>query len=328
MNGIPLGLVETKAPTHDWKEAARDFKQYWVDAPELERYAAVCVATNGLRSAALRVAPEAPPPTPSGETRGQTRALTSIASSRSASLAYSTRTDLADVAANFIVFETRLGNTTKKLARYQQFRAANKLGETSPRRPVRPRHRLAHAGLWQEPDDAVRRAEAEERRSRQPDHLHRHRPPRPRRPDQRDVHRLSVRRRRPSDEPQHLRDLLVGDQRGVIITTVQKFEEEMAGPDQRQRHRARLTRLTAPSWAARVRDQHARRAAEGKAFRLHRHANRGNDRSTRKAFSPEIGGTYENYLDAYSPNQAVEDGATVETALRATRLVESRPLPG
>jgi len=40
VNGTPLGLVETKAPTHDWKEAARDFKQYWVDAPELEKYAA------------------------------------------------------------------------------------------------------------------------------------------------------------------------------------------------------------------------------------------------------------------------------------------------
>ncbi len=35
------------------------------------------------------------------------------------------------------------------------------------------------------------------------------------------------------------------------------------------------------------------------------------DRSTRKAFSPEIDGRYENYLDL--PKQAIVDGATVET---------------
>src|SRR6266581_2942083 len=43
VNGIPLGLIETKAPSHDWKEAARDFRNYWKDAPELEKLAAVCV---------------------------------------------------------------------------------------------------------------------------------------------------------------------------------------------------------------------------------------------------------------------------------------------
>jgi Type I restriction enzyme R protein N terminus (HSDR_N) len=49
VNGIPLAPVETKAPTYSWHEAAHDFRTYWADAPELERYSAICIATNGLR---------------------------------------------------------------------------------------------------------------------------------------------------------------------------------------------------------------------------------------------------------------------------------------
>jgi hypothetical protein len=54
INGIPLGLVETKAFNEDWKEAVSDFEGYRADAPELERYAAEAVATNGFR---FRAAP-------------------------------------------------------------------------------------------------------------------------------------------------------------------------------------------------------------------------------------------------------------------------------
>src|SRR5438034_334054 len=49
VNGLPLGLIETKAFNEDWKEAVSDFEGYWVDAPDLERFGAVCVATNGFR---------------------------------------------------------------------------------------------------------------------------------------------------------------------------------------------------------------------------------------------------------------------------------------
>src|SRR5581483_9103070 len=36
------------------------------------------------------------------------------------------------------------------------------------------------------------------------------------------------------------------------------------------------------------------------------------DRSTRQAFSPEVDGEYENYLDLYTYSQANEDRATVQ----------------
>src|SRR5581483_2998349 len=129
VNGIPLGVVETKAWTHDWKEAVRDLKNYWVDAPELEKYVAVAIATNGWR---FRVAP-------SGATRSREYAEWKDAWPHELPPESDTHEleigllgvldphNLVDLAANFVVYETRAGVTAKKLGRYQQFRGANKV---------------------------------------------------------------------------------------------------------------------------------------------------------------------------------------------------------
>jgi type I restriction enzyme R subunit len=322
VNGIPLGLVETKAPTHDWKEAARDFKQYWVDAPELGKYAAVCVATNGLR---FRCAPSGakgasayaewkdtwPHPRPDEE-RELEIGLLGLLDPRT----------LADVAANFVVFETRLGKTTKKLARYQQYRATNKL----VRRVVEGEHDRGIVWHTQGSGKSLTMLFA----ARKLKNVGLSNPTIFIVIDRRDLDDqinetftacqfTGVER---AMSRNHLRGLLAGDQRGVIITTVQKFEEQMVGLATRDNvivlvDEAHRTQLGKSVFGISMRGA----LPKAKLFAFTGTPIEANDRSTRKAFSPEIDGRYESYLDAYSPKQAVEDGATVETRYEP-RLVE------
>ena len=117
-----------------------------------------------------------------------------------------------------------------------------------------------------------------------------------------------------------LQELLDSDARGVIITTVQKFEEEMASIAGRDNVVALVDeahRTQEGLYGIRMRAA----LPEAKLFAFTGTPIETTDHSTRKAFSPEIDGKYENYLDSYSPKQAVEDGATVETRYEP-RLVE------
>jgi type I restriction enzyme R subunit len=322
VNGIPLGLVETKAPTHDWKEAARDFKQYWADAPELEKYAAVCVATNGLR---FRCAPSGAKGASAYAEWKDTWPHERPDEERELEIGLLGLLDphtLADVAANFVVYETRLGKTTKKLARYQQYRAANKLikrvvdgqydrgivwhtqGSGKSLTMLFAARKLKNVGLnnptifividRRDLDDQINETftacsfEGVERATNR----------------------------------DRLRELLIGDQRGVIITTVQKFEKEMKGLATRDNvvvlaDEAHRTQLGKSIFGISMRGA----LPKAKLFAFTGTPIEADDRSTRKAFSPEIDGKYENYLDAYSPKQAVEDKATVETRYEP-RLVE------
>ncbi len=322
VNGIPLGLIETKAPTHDWKEAARDFKQYWVDAPELEKYAAVCIATNGLRfrcapSGAKAVSAYAewkdtwPNPRPNEE-RELEIGLLGLLDPHT----------LADVAANFVVFETRLAKTTKKLARYQQYRAADKL----VRRVVDGTYDRGVVWHTQGSGKSLTMLFA----ARKLKNVGLNNPTILIVIDRRDlddqinetftacsfagVERATSRMR--------LNELLAGDQRGVIITTVQKFQEKMKGLAARENvivlvYEAHRTQLGKSVFGISMRGA----LPNAKLFAFTGTPIETTDRSTRKAFSPEIDGRYENYLDTYSPKQAIVDGATVEIRYEP-RLVE------
>jgi hypothetical protein len=100
---------------------------------------------------------------------------------------------LLDILAHFVVFETREGKTVKKLCRYQQLRAVNKMVQRVVENQHQRGARLAHPGQRQEPDHGVRRAEAEVppgrgvRAARQPEPARHHRPHRPAQPDRRHV---------------------------------------------------------------------------------------------------------------------------------------------
>lgn len=318
VNGIPLGVIETKSPKDSWKKAARDFKTYWDDAPELERFVGVCVATNGW---AFRVAPGGarktaqfaewkdswPHPVPAeGDDRELELGLVGVLEPR----------NLVDLSANFIVFENRESGTSKKLARYQQFRGANKVVNRVVNEPydrgivwhtqgsgksltmVFAARKLGNVGL-ERPTIVIviDRVDLDDQINET-------------------FTAVSFEGFERASSRRALRDMLAGDQRGVIITTVQKFDETMESLADRDN--------------VIVLVDEAHRSQEGEfGIRMRAAMPRANlfaftgtpiehdDRSTRKAFSPVIESSageprYENYLDIYTPRQAVEDGATVE----------------
>jgi len=324
INGIPLGLVETKAFNGDWKEAVSDFEGYWADAPELERYAAVCVATNGFRfraapSGARGVSsyaewkdtwPHEKPAPREGEDRELEIGLLGLLDPH----------NLADVSANFVVFETRDGVTKKKLARYQQFRAANTLvkrvldrehdrgivwhtqGSGKSLTMLFAARKLKNVGLnnptifividRRDLDDQINETFTA--------------------CQFKGVNRATTRTR--------LSSLLAADARGVIITTIQKFDEQTATLAERDNVIVLVDeahRTQEGVYGMRMRGALPR----AKLFAFTGTPIESTDRSTRRAFAPEIGGKYESYLDAYSPKEAIEDEATVEVVYEP-RLVE------
>jgi type I restriction enzyme R subunit len=326
VNGIPLGLIETKAFNQDWKDAVSDFEGYWADAPDLERFAAVAVATNGFR---FRVAPsgakggssyaewkdtwpqEKPAPV-DGEDRELEVALLGLLDPY----------NLADIAANFVVFETRKGVTKKKLARYQQFRAANKL----VKRVVEGQYDRGVVWHTQGSGKSLTMLFA----ARKLKNVRLNNPTIFIIIDRRDLDDqinetftacqfkgvISATRRK------KLAGLLKSDVRGVVITTVQKFDEQTPVLAERDNvialiDEAHRTQLGKSLYGIRMRAA----LPKAKLFAFTGTPIESTDRSTRKAFAPEIDGKYESYLDAYSPKEAVEDKATVETRYEP-RLVE------
>jgi type I restriction enzyme, R subunit len=322
VNGIPLGLIETKAFKGDWREAVRDFRGYWADAPELERYATVCVATNGFRfrvapSGATKVAQYAewkdtwPHPMPDdGEHRELEVGLVGVLHPD----------NLSDLAANFVVWETRHGVTAKKLARYQQFRATKKVvgrvlegefdrgivwhtqGSGKSLTMIFTARKLKNVGLGNPTIFIVI--------------------------DRRDLDEqinetftaCSFEGVTRAVSREALRSVLAADKRGVVITTVQKFDESMgrlAGRDNVVVLVDEAHRTQEGVFGIRMREA----LPKAKLFAYTGTPIETHDRSTRRAFSPEIDGKYENYLDVYTPKQAVEDRATVEVRYEP-RLVE------
>jgi type I restriction enzyme, R subunit len=311
VNGLPLALIETKGPTKDWSAAAGDFVSYWEDAPDLVRFSALAVSVTDHR---FRVAP-------AGTSR-----LTGWAEWKDAYplhveepddeleiglMGTLTPTNLLDLAAHFIVFETAAGRVTKKLARYQQFRAANKIvarvlegeldrgliwhtqGSGKSLTMVFAARKLGMVGLNRPTIFIViDRVDLDTQMSgtltacRFPG--------------------VSQAFRRVE-----LDRLIAADTRGVIVTTVQKFSAKtpaLTGRDNvivfvDEAHRTQNGEL-----AIRM-----RAALPGASFFGFTGTPIEKDnRSTWEAFSPRLGDRYERYLDAYTIREAIADGATVE----------------
>lgn len=129
VNGIPLGVIENKDTDEPISAAADDWRGYWLDATQLTAHTSVVGCCNGFE---FRVGP-------SGlDDIGDYLQWTDswpreVDDPEDEMLVALTGTyhpyNLVDLATNFVVFETREGVTTKKLARAHQFRAANKLVE-------------------------------------------------------------------------------------------------------------------------------------------------------------------------------------------------------
>ncbi len=139
VNGIPLVVIEAKSPVAVGDKVSQGFeqiKQYERDIPRLFYSNLFSVITDGVRT--LYGTTGAPSefwsvwkdPWPRNETE-----FASALDNALYCLLEPSR--LLDMLAHFIVFETRSGKTVKKMCRYQQYRAVNKIVD----RVVNGKHR-------------------------------------------------------------------------------------------------------------------------------------------------------------------------------------------
>lgn len=317
VNGLPLGLIENKGPGHDVAEAAGDWSRYWSDAPQLAVLAAVVACNNGIR---YRVGPSGlhaiqeyaewkdtwPQPSPAGADE-MTVALVGTLHPHT----------LLDLAAHFVVFETREGVTRKKLARYQQYRAADKIVERVLA------GELDRGLVWHTTGSGKSLTMVFAARKLMRTGLDR--------PtvfiviDRTDLDDQITGTFEACDfdgvtravSGEDLRDIIRADRRGVIVTIINKFEGARDVVAQRENvivfvdeaHRSQEGDFGI--WMRTALPNARMFAFTGTPVET-------SDRSTRRAFSPlleeRVDGSVvlENYMDAYSIKQSIEDGATVE----------------
>ncbi len=128
VNGIPIVLIEAKSPTssNDWRTAVKHLARYQEEAPQLLASNLLNVAADGLK---FRYGATNAPEEHWAEWKDSwPRKLPPNACEMQVGVAGLLAPDcLLDMLAHFWVFETRDNRTVKKVARYQQFRAANKV---------------------------------------------------------------------------------------------------------------------------------------------------------------------------------------------------------
>lgn len=139
INGIPVVDIEAKTAARgqvDWAEGAKQTERYDREVPNLYYSNCFCVGVNELRmkygvpGARLQYWQQWRDPAPHTH-------IPAFDEMKCTVYGLFDRGNLLDIIQNFIVFETEQGETVKKIARYQQFRAANKivdraLGVTEP----------------------------------------------------------------------------------------------------------------------------------------------------------------------------------------------------
>lgn len=133
VNGIPLVLIECKNPTAeevDWTDAYRQIKNYEEKVPDLFKYVQFSIATDGIKNYYF---PNAfneegkdflnlwkdPYPFKKSEFKNDMLKITVYG--------LLSKPNLLDLIENFIFIRKEKGTTTKIMARYMQFRAANKI---------------------------------------------------------------------------------------------------------------------------------------------------------------------------------------------------------
>ncbi|MEM5784167.1 MAG: HsdR family type I site-specific deoxyribonuclease [Candidatus Aenigmatarchaeota archaeon] len=124
INGIPLALFECKDPTNpsvSWEDAYRQIKSYEKDCEELFKYVQIGVAAEEK----VRYFPIVPwldevkPEVWREEGKNEIDSIVEMLSP----------TKMLDLIKNFIFIRTERGKTTRVVARYMQYRAANRIFE-------------------------------------------------------------------------------------------------------------------------------------------------------------------------------------------------------
>jgi type I restriction enzyme R subunit len=133
VNGIPLVVIECKNPTReevDWTDAYKQIKRYEEQAPELFKYVQFSIATDGIKTYYF---PNAfneenkdflsvwkdPYPFDASEFRDDILKITVYG--------LLSKPNLLDLIENFTFIRKERDKSTKVMARYQQFRASNRI---------------------------------------------------------------------------------------------------------------------------------------------------------------------------------------------------------
>jgi len=122
VNGLPLAIIECKSPKVAITEAISDLQYYQENSPKLFYYNQICIAINKAKALYGAIGADfnhySKYKTESVETRTQQDILIQ---------AFFQKTVFLDIIRNFTIFEVNQAKTIKKLPRYQQLRAVNKI---------------------------------------------------------------------------------------------------------------------------------------------------------------------------------------------------------
>jgi type I restriction enzyme, R subunit len=122
VNGIPLVSIECKDPTNiseSWHNAYRQIKTYEKSVPELYKFAQIGIAAESI----AKYFPIVPWQDEANTHEWRADGKNSI----DAALEILSHETLLDIIRNFLFFREEHGNATKVVARYMQYRAANKI---------------------------------------------------------------------------------------------------------------------------------------------------------------------------------------------------------
>jgi type I restriction enzyme R subunit len=317
LNGIPVVDIEAKTAGRghvDWAEGAKQCDRYDREIPQLYASNCFCVGVNELRmkygvpGTLLQQWQQWRDPYPHTE-------IPSFDEMKCTLYGLFDRVNLLDIIANFIVFHTEDAKQLKKVARYQQFRAANKIVDRALGTDRPSGHRrgivwhtqgsgksltmiFAARKLWNHPVLAqptlvivVDREQLEEQMAGE-------------------LYGTNTENVAIARSKRELRKLLGDEFRGVILTLVHKFDDiepEMTARSNvivlvDEAHRTQYGDLgvfmrTAMPNASMF-------GFTGTPIEL-------SDRHTPRAFGKEVApDQFERYMDRYSIGDAVRDGAT------------------
>lgn len=124
VNGIPLVNIECKNPasiSESWSDAYRQIKDYEVAVPELYKYVQIGVAVESIAKYF--------PIVPWQESVRFYEWKEEDKDSIDSTIIMFSRDKLLDILRNFLFFRIEMGNATKVITRYMQYRAANKMVE-------------------------------------------------------------------------------------------------------------------------------------------------------------------------------------------------------
>lgn len=321
LNGIPVVDIEAKTAARghiDWAEGAKQTGRYDTEIPSLYYSNCFCAGVNELRmkygvpGMRLQYWQQWRDPHPHTH-------ISAFDEMKCTVYGLFDRGNLLDMIRNFIIFETEYGRTVKKVARYQQFRAANKivdrglaLSEPSDQRRGIVWHTqgsgksltmiFAARKLWNHPDLKQPTIIIVVDRLQLLDQM---------------MGELFKTNTENTVLAENISDLrrLVGEgdgHRGIILTTINRFEGMPAAFSLRRNiivmadeaHRTQYGDLGVFMRSAIP--NAARFGMTGTPLEL-------NDRHTPRAFGRVVGeDLYERYMDRYSIEESIKDGATKE----------------